>query len=201
MKLQEKLVQIQSKLKVPKKNYNRFGKFNYRSAEDILEAVKPLNAEHGVLLTLTDKPVLIGDWHYIEATAKITDGEEEMTVVAYARESLSKSGMDASQITGTASTYARKYALNGLYLIDDTKDADTDAAKELEGSVKPPTKAQLDFLNKEAQEVAKMYKSNLEAVKHRAGIHESMSADDAGTAMHILKEAREKFEKENGESK
>ena len=125
-KLYEKLLKVQSELKAPKNNYNSFSKFRYRSAEDILEAVKPLNAENGLLLTLSDEPLLIGDWHYIRATATITDGTDTHTVTAYARESLQKKGMDDSQITGTASSYARKYALNGLYLIDDTKDADTD---------------------------------------------------------------------------
>jgi hypothetical protein len=124
--LTEKLINVQKTLKAPKGNYNSFGKYKYRSAEDILEAVKPLNAEQGLLLTLTDEPLLVGEWHYIKATASITDGEGSHTVTAYARESESKKGMDGSQITGTASSYARKYALNGLYLIDDTKDADTD---------------------------------------------------------------------------
>lgn len=124
--LTKKLIEVQSKLKAPKGQYNKFGNFNYRSAEDILEAVKPLNAEQGLLLTLTDEPILIGDWHYIKATATVSDGEQDLVVNAYARESENKKGMDHSQITGTASSYARKYALNGLYLIDDTKDADTD---------------------------------------------------------------------------
>lgn len=124
--LTEKLINVQKTLKAPKGQYNSFGKYKYRSAEDILEAVKPLNAEHGLLLTIKDEPILIGDWHYIKATATITDGNESHEVTAYARESLNKKGMDDSQITGTASSYARKYALNGLYLIDDTKDADTD---------------------------------------------------------------------------
>ncbi|MFA1821203.1 ERF family protein [Virgibacillus oceani] len=122
----EKLINVQKTLKAPKGNFNSFGKYKYRSAEDILEAVKPLNAEQGLLLTLADEPLLVGDWHYIKATATITDGEGSHVVTAYARESESKKGMDGSQITGTASSYARKYALNGLYLIDDTKDADTD---------------------------------------------------------------------------
>ncbi|WP_082881347.1 ERF family protein [Lederbergia galactosidilytica] len=126
-KLTEKLLAVQRQLKAPKGQYNSFGKYSYRSAEDILEAVKPLNAEQGLLLTLTDEPILIGDWHYIKATATITDGENNHSVTAYARESETKKGMDSSQITGTASSYARKYALNGLYLIDDTKDADTDS--------------------------------------------------------------------------
>ncbi|GGN66355.1 ERF family protein [Oceanobacillus indicireducens] len=124
--LTEKLIHIQKELKAPKGNWNKFSSFYYRSAEDILEAVKPLNAEQGLLLTLSDEPVLIGEWHYIKATASISDGKENHEVTAYARESEIKKGMDSSQITGTASSYARKYALNGLYLIDDTKDADTD---------------------------------------------------------------------------
>lgn len=126
LKIHEKLIQIQRKLVAPKSNYNSFGKYKYRSAEDILEAVKPLNAEQGLLLTLKDEPVLVGNWNYIKATATITDGKESIAVTAFARESETKKGMDHSQITGTASSYARKYALNGLYLIDDTKDADTD---------------------------------------------------------------------------
>lgn len=126
MNITERLIHIQRKLVAPKSNYNSFGKYKYRSAEDILEAVKPLNAEQGLLLTLKDEPVLVGNWNYIKATATITDGKESIAVTAFARESETKKGMDHSQITGTASSYARKYALNGLYLIDDTKDADTD---------------------------------------------------------------------------
>src|SRR5699024_2965584 len=122
----EKLMELQKELKAPKSNYNSFGKYKYRSAEDILEAAKPLNHKYGLLLTLSDKAIVSGDWNYIEATATITDGKETHTVTAYAREAEIKKGMDSSQITGTASSYARKYALNGLYLIDDTKDADTD---------------------------------------------------------------------------
>src|SRR5690625_4556653 len=104
MSLTKKLIEVQRKLVAPKSNYNSFGKYKYRSAEDILEAVKPLNAEQGLLLTLMDEPTLIGDWHYIKATARITNGEEWHEVTAYARESESKKGMDHSQITGTASS-------------------------------------------------------------------------------------------------
>lgn len=123
----EKLLEIQAKLKAPKGQFNNFGKYNYRSQEDILEAVKPLNKEYGLILTLTDKPVLIGDWHYIQAVATLKDVKTNnfTDVESYAREPQNKKGMDESQITGTASSYARKYALNGLYLIDDTKDADS----------------------------------------------------------------------------
>ena len=133
MQIVKALVEIQKTLKAPKGQYNSFGKYKYRSSEDILEAVKPLNAAHNLLLTLTDEPIFMGDWHYIKATATITDGKDSLSVSAYARESLTKKGMDESQITGTASSYARKYALNGLYLIDDTKDADTDEHQQQTG--------------------------------------------------------------------
>lgn len=119
-----KLTEIQKKLKAPKSNYNSFGKYNYRSCEDILEAVKPLLGDN--TLTLSDEVVQIGDRIYVKATAVFRDGATETRVSAFAREAESKKGMDESQVTGTASSYARKYALNGLFLIDDTKDADTD---------------------------------------------------------------------------
>lgn len=134
----EKLVNIQSELKAPKGQYNSFGKYKYRSAEDILEAVKPLCHTHGTVLTISDELVYLGDRYYIKATAKLNDirsGAIENT--AYAREEESKKGMDSSQITGTASSYARKYALNGLFAIDDTKDAETDEhANQTKGSNK-----------------------------------------------------------------
>lgn len=120
------LEKIQQELKAPKGQYNSFGKYKYRSCEDIIEAVKPLLAKNGCRLTLSDEIVEIGGRVYVKATAKIVCGDESETVTAYAREPEQKKGMDESQITGTASSYARKYALNGLLLIDDTKDADTD---------------------------------------------------------------------------
>lgn len=122
----EKVVAIQSELKAPKGQFNKFGKYSYRSLEDINEAVKPLLAEEGLRLTISDETVMLGERIYIKATATLSDGHEELSVSGYAREAETKKGMDESQITGTASSYARKYALNGLFLIDDTKDADTD---------------------------------------------------------------------------
>lgn len=119
------LTKIQNELKAPKGQHNKFGNYDYRSAEDILEALKPLLAKHNAQLTLTDKPVMVGEWHYIESTARLIVDGKEIANTASARESAVKKGMDDSQITGTASSYARKYALNGLFLIDDTKDADT----------------------------------------------------------------------------
>ena len=125
-----KMVEVQNKLKAPKGQYNSFGRFKYRSAEDILEAVKPLLQEYQLFLKLSDEVVLIGDRYYVKACAFLYDADGESTcVTAYAREDTDKKGMDGSQITGTASSYARKYALNGLFLIDDTKDADTDENK------------------------------------------------------------------------
>lgn len=122
--LQQKLIEIQAELKAPRSQYNKFGGYNYRNCEDILEAVKPLCAKHEIVPLLSDEIVMIGDRFYIKATAKVTDGKDEIATTAYARESKNKKGMDESQITGSASSYARKYALNGLFCIDDTKDAD-----------------------------------------------------------------------------
>lgn len=120
------LRKIQIELKAPKNQYNNFGRYKYRSCEDILEAVKPLLDKYNATLMLTDAVEEIGGRMYVKASAIFrSDGDEPITVTAYAREAEEKKGMDASQITGTASSYARKYALNGLFLIDDTKDADT----------------------------------------------------------------------------
>lgn len=122
---QQKIVAIQSMLKAPKGQYNSFGKYNYRSCEDILEGVKPLLSEQELILTIEDSIEMIGDRYYVKATATLSDGTNSISTSAYARESLDKKGMDSSQVTGATSSYARKYALNGLLCIDDTKDADT----------------------------------------------------------------------------
>ena len=120
-----KLAKVQNELKAPKNQRNNFGNYNYRSCEDIVESVKPLLAKQGLALFITDDIVLVGERYYVKATATITDGEHETTTTAFAREPLDKKGMDESQITGASSSYARKYALNGLLAIDDTKDADS----------------------------------------------------------------------------
>lgn len=142
--IQEALIKVQYELKAPKGQYNSFGKYNYRSCEDILESVKPLLSKHNLSLTISDEVVEVGNRVYVKATCtltsammrisksdkdgdKVIDENSSIVVTAYAREEESKKGMDASQVTGAASSYARKYALNGLFLIDDTKDADTDA--------------------------------------------------------------------------
>ena len=122
------LMAVQAELKAPKNQHNSFGKYDYRSAEDIIEAVKPLLKDNGLFLNMSDDIVLIGDRYYVKATVKVVDvvtGESVQTS-ALAREASQKKGMDESQVTGTASSYARKYALNGLFAIDDNRDADTD---------------------------------------------------------------------------
>lgn len=122
------LMAVQAELKAPKGQHNSFGKYDYRSAEDIIEAVKPLLKDNGLFLNMSDDIVLIGDRYYVKATVKVVDvvtGESVQTS-ALAREASQKKGMDESQVTGTASSYARKYALNGLFAIDDNRDADTD---------------------------------------------------------------------------
>lgn len=123
-----KLMEIQTKIKAPKNLYNSFGKYKYRNAEGICEAVKPYLAETKCMLTLSDEIIEVGGRVYVKATATLRDTEtlESISVSAMAREAEEKKGMDESQITGTASSYARKYALNGLFLLDDTKDADSD---------------------------------------------------------------------------
>lgn len=121
----QKLIEVQEELKAPKGQYNSFGKYHFRSTEDILEALKPLLIKRGLLLVMYDEIELIGSRIYVVSTADLTDGATNIKVSARARESETKKGMDDSQITGTASSYARKYALNGMFLIDDSKDADT----------------------------------------------------------------------------
>lgn len=123
----EALQIIQSKLKATKNQFNKFGGYKYRSCEDILEAVKPLLKEAGAQLVISDDITEVGGRIYVKATVTITAGAESVSATAYAREAETKKGMDESQITGTASSYARKYALNGLFLIDDNADADTEA--------------------------------------------------------------------------
>lgn len=162
--LKNKLIQIQSELKAPKGQFNSFGKYNYRSCEDILEAVKPLLAKYKVVMTITDEVVAVSDRVYVRACATLSDaeGDESVSNVAWAREDADKKGMDGSQLTGTASSYARKYCLNGLFLIDDTKDADTDehraemqskgAQSENKKAEKGITQAQIEMLMKIASE-------------------------------------------------
>ena len=152
----EKLAKIQKELKAPKDLRNNFGGYNYRSAESILEAVKPLL--DGAILTLEDDIMLVGDRFYIKATATFQDGDYVKTTTAFAREPETKKGMDDSQITGTASSYARKYALNGLFCIDDNKDADTDEYQK-QTKPEPEVKSSIEDV------IAGMDKMTLDTVK------------------------------------
>lgn len=154
MNIYEKLLNIQTELKAPKGQTNKFGGYKYRSCEDILEAVKPLLKEYKATLKLEDTMEQLGERYYIKARAVLINTEYEkgnsieyIENTAYARESETKKGMDDSQITGTASSYARKYALNGLFCIDDTKDADTNEFVErTQIENKKITKTQTDAL-------------------------------------------------------
>ena len=144
MELKQKLLSIQTELKAPKNQFNSFGNYSYRSCEDILEAVKPLCKRENVLLTLSDTIKHVGERYYVEATATLYDVETDgcISVSAYAREEETKKGMDSSQITGAASSYARKYALNGLFNIDDTKDSDSTNEGEGKHKTSPKPKAE-----------------------------------------------------------
>lgn len=152
----KELVEIQSKLKAPKDNYNSFGKYKYRSAESILESVKPLLKEYGCILTVSDDIVMVGDRIYVKATATISNEKGEyITTSAFAREAeVGKNGMDVSQVTGATSSYARKYALNGLFCIDDTKDTDTEEYQaQKKKAEKPKANEKSDTLLMALQEV------------------------------------------------
>lgn len=122
--MENQLAIIQSKVKAPKGQFNSFGKYHYRSAEDILEAVKQVVNPMGYSITISDTIICVGERYYIKATATLSNGKESWSVDGYAREEESKKGMDGSQVTGASSSYARKYALNGLFALDDTKDSD-----------------------------------------------------------------------------
>lgn len=127
-----KLLSIQNELKAPKNQYNKFGNYNYRSCEDILEAIKPLCLKYGAVVLIDDYVAQVGERFYVKAKASLIDidTQEEVYACAYARESENKKGMDSAQVTGATSSYARKYALNGLFCIDDTKDVDTQEYQE-----------------------------------------------------------------------
>ena len=148
------LIEIQAELKAPKDKTNTFGKYKYRSCESILEAVKPLLKKHGLVIRMTDKPVNIGERYYIEATVTLlNESGAGVSTTAYAREADGKSGMDPAQLTGACSSYARKYALNGLFAIDDTKDADTEEYQEAQKPKKTAQKKETkpDFGNASGQ--------------------------------------------------
>lgn len=142
----EQLVKVQNELKAPKSQYNSFGKYSYRNAEDIFEAAKPICFKYGLFLSISDEVIEVGGALFVESTAVITDGEKQMQVKAQAGLDLNRKGMDKAQASGASSSYARKYALGGLFLLDDTKDAD---ATNTHGKAPAKAKAELK-LNSEA---------------------------------------------------
>lgn len=166
------LQQIQQKLKAPKNQRNSFGGYNYRSCEDILEALKPVLAEFNAAVLLSDEIVQMGTRWYVKATATLKTETESVSVTAYAREAETRKGMDESQITGSASSYARKYALNGLFGIDDTKDADTmDNRQTFSQPKKDDPFSVLDKKHAKAMQAAQ---TPDELIDVMAGIKESM---------------------------
>ena len=170
----KELIEIQSELKAPKNQYNKYGEFNYRSCEDILEALKPLLHKYKCYLTLSDSVEFVGNRHYIKATCKIVNSEKEFVEVsALAREQQERKKMDDSQLTGSASSYARKYALNGLFAIDDTKEADSkdnsdkikidDMFKELkESDLVEDRTFMIDFYKKSKDKMFEIYKESMD---------------------------------------
>lgn len=189
----KELIMIQQGLKAPKGQYNNFGKYKYRSCEDILEAVKPLLAEQACVLLLSDDIDFVEGRHYVRATATIINSEgKTISVSASAREQDNKAGMDASQLTGSTSSYARKYALNGLFCIDDTKDADT-MDNTQEGKHTPTLGPAPAPVKPQDERPWMTEKQLLEAIKRiNAGLLET--ADKCKETMRMKKEFRERLE-------
>lgn len=169
----KRLIEIQTKLKAPKNQYNSFGKYNYRSCEDILEGVKPLLKETGLALIITDEIISLDGRFYVKATASLfdNDGKTVASTSALAREEETKKGMDGSQVTGASSSYARKYALNGLFAIDDTKDADSTNTHDKKEVVKPvnPDEKIINALKEmlTSESAHQFYKAQEEKVKDK----------------------------------
>ena len=177
MSIYAELSRIQQELKAPKNLYNSFGKYSYRNAEGILEAVKPLL--NGLALVINDEPVLIGDRFYIKATVTLTDGKESVSAVAYAREDEQKKGMDGCQITGACSSYARKYALNALLMIDDSKDSDDDSLSPKNPDNRKPEPAGPAFTRPAVSEASVTTVSELPPTSNVVQIKEAKEAKEA----------------------
>ena len=172
MNVYEKLMTVQTKLRAPKGQYNSYGGYSYRSCEDILEALKPLLAEVGAIVNISDEVKLIGDRFYVEATAMFLDCETGDSVVARAsaREAQTRKGMDDSQITGAVSSYARKYALNGLFAIDDNKDADSTNTHNKENKPNTTTRSKEIKPNMTPTGITEAQLKRLFAIGNKAGI-------------------------------
>lgn len=197
-KMNKQLIAIQSKLKAPKGQNNTFGGYKYRSCEDILEAVKPLLAGNEAQLTLSDEMVAVGDRVYVKATATFTSKDGTEVVTAWAREAESKKGMDASQVTGATSSYARKYALNGLFLIDDTKDADTDEYTARRKMAEESEQYASDRDKKNFMAYCKKLDVDYKEIRKQAGQTNTkapMTVDEHAKCLMILKEIEESYGK------
>lgn len=187
----KELIRIQNELKAPKGQYNSFGKYSYRSCEDILEAVKPLLSSYDCILTLSDEITLVGERYYVKATAILMNGaSEKVEVTAYAREEADKKGMDGSQITGAASSYARKYALNGLFCIDDTKDSDT-TKTEAKSKKSAQAKAEATHTNADL-ELALQEMKEAKTVEGLQGVWIRWRAFQSNAEFMKLKDAKKK---------
>ncbi|AUR97598.1 ERF superfamily protein [Vibrio phage 1.242.O._10N.261.54.B2] len=176
MSFYKSLIQVQSTLNAPKNQRNNFGKYNYRSCEDIMQAVKPLLASHNLVQFVSDEIEQIGDRFYVKATVTVTDGEHSHSVSAYARESLTKKGMDDAQVTGATSSYARKYALNGMYNIDDNKDADTNEFRQQAAKQPPAKPINFDEVLEEFEVAADKAKTEEELKQLFAPAYKTLSA-------------------------
>ena len=187
MNIYEKLLQIQTKLEVPKSQYNSFGKYHYRNCEDIQSAVKPLLKEVGATLITKDELVLIGERYYIKTTARLINAEDGECIenTAYAREEESKKGMDSAQITGSTSSYARKYALNGLFAIDDSRDPDSQSHSN---QGEKPNKDTGKINKNEADTLYSLLEKNNKSPNELFNIPiESLSREQYGKALTYLK--------------
>jgi hypothetical protein len=171
LEIYKKLLAIQSELKAPKSQYNNFGKYKYRNCEDILESLKPLLTKNEAVVTISDEIITVGQRFYLKATAKIFDTQtgESIETTAYAREEETKKGMDGGQLTGCSSSYARKYALNGLFSIDDTKDSDFSNGGE-KGNTDINLKNKLkELISEYSKKSDKKINRVVEEIKQRAG--------------------------------
>ena len=184
LSIYEKLLKIQTELKAPKNQTNKFGGYNYRSCEDILESVKPLLDKYGCTLKISDALVYIGERYYIQATATLINVEngEVIENTAFARESEEKKGMDSSQVTGATSSYCRKYCLNGLFLIDDTKDADTE---EYANQQEKKTKKDVDY-RKQLIEYCNSKNIDMNEIAKEYGLSGSSKSEDFKKVLDTL---------------
>ena len=202
MNIYEKLLNIQNELKAPKNQFNKFGNYKYRNAEDILEAVKPICLKYKAVINVRDTIIQIGDRYYVEATAYITDVEKPAEYIenkASAREEENKKGMDSSQVTGATSSYARKYALNGLLCIDDTKDTDSEEyQKQVQKNNKGTTP--YDFEKKEVLMIQESQKQQIRTEIDEANIKNYLKEKGKSKLSELtFKEAYELLKKDDKE--